>query len=559
MYERPLTTKTNFNEEPLLNTIIGADMAFSSKSRFITKVIDQLPFLETKEVSNITAYAEIAKIYPHNHKSQGDQRGVSNLEDFESAELTNDVKTVSNWFIGAVPQKQEDKFPDTKNTDRLNWMNHHGALSFYTIDNLFYRDVDMPDNIKKRVDAILSDPFQRQVDQRELFPQRNFPQGTPTILPTLDLFFRPKMRGLYNFNSNPNEVNANGELLNPELSWAGVTRKIDQNDFEAANIDYIEIWMLDPMANNPNLKGEFLLQLGNVSEDILPDRRKSFENGLPSSSSASNATDTTNYAFVPEGPQINFAFDNNNGTLKAQDVGLDGMDDANEKLHFDTTFLKRIATNFGTTSQYYQNAYQDPSNDNYRHYLDGFFDGVDADIIGRYTRIQGPQGNSNNEQYTGKYAGMPKSTTPVPSDEDVNRDFTLNQSEDYFQYRIKINAADMQMGRNYIADIVKNNVKLRNGKSLDITWYQLKIPIREFEKAVGNISDFKSIRFMRMVMTGFNDSAILRLGYINIVKADWRRYTNSLKTPGVIVPQDPNDGTKFVVSTVKFVPTFVIT
>ena len=551
MYERPLTTKTNFNEEPLLNTIIGADMAFSSKSRFITKVIDQLPFLETKEVSNITAYAEIAKIYPHNHKSQGDQRGVSNLEDFESAELTNDVKTVSNWYIGAVPQKQEDKFPDTKNADRLNWMNHHGALSFYTIDNLFYRDVDMPDNIKKRVDAILSDPFQRQVDQRELFPQRNFPQGTPTILPTLDLFFRPKMRGLYNFNSNPNEVNANGELLNPELSWAGVTRKIDQNDFEAANIDYIEIWMLDPMANNPNLKGEFLLQLGNVSEDILPDRRKSFENGLPSSTSASNAIDTTNYAFVPEGPQINFAFDNNNGTLKAQDVGLDGMDDGNEKLHFDTTFLKRIATNFGTSSQYYQYAYQDPSNDNYRHYLDGFFDGVDADIIGRYTRIQGPQGNSNNEQYTGKYAGMPKSTTPVPSDEDVNRDFTLNQSEDYFQYRIKINAADMQMGRNYIADIVKNNVKLRNGKSRDITWYQLKIPIREFEKAVGNISDFKSIRFMRMVMTGFNDSAILRLGYINIVKADWRRYTNSLKTPGVIVPQDPNDGTKFVVSTVN--------
>ncbi|NBX87565.1 MAG: cell surface protein SprA, partial [Bacteroidetes bacterium] len=523
MYERPLTSKTNFNEEPLLNTIIGADMAFSSKSRFITKMIDQLPFLATKEISNITAYAEIAKIYPHNHKSQGGQRGVSNLEDFESAELTNDVKTVSNWYIAAVPQKQEDRFPDTKKTDRLNWMSHHGSLSFYTIDNLFYRDADMPDNIKKRVDAILSDPFQRQVDQRELFPQRNFPQGTPTILPTLDLFFRPKMRGLYNFNSNPTEVDANGDLINPELSWAGITRKIDQNDFEAANIDYIEIWMLDPMSNNPNLKGEFLLQLGNVSEDILPDRRKSFENGLPSSPSASNAIDTTNYAFVPEGPQINFAFDNNPASLKAQDVGLDGMDDANEKLHFDSVFLKRIASNFGTSSKYYQNAYQDPSNDNYRHYLDGFFDGVDADVLGRYTRIQGPQGNSNNEKYTGKYADMPKSSTPVPSDEDVNRDFTLNQSEDYFQYRIKINAADMQMGRNYIADVVKNNVKLRNGKSRDITWYQLKIPIREFEKAVGNISDFKSIRFMRMVMTGFNDSAILRLGYINIVKADWRR------------------------------------
>jgi len=551
MYERPLTTKTNFNEEPLLNTIIGADVAYSSKSRFLTKIIDALPFLETKEISNITAYGEFAKIFPHNHKSQGGQRGVSNLEDFENAELTNDVKSVGNWVVASVPQKQEDRFPDTKTYDKTTWMNHHAALSFYTIDQLFYRDNDMPDNIKQRVDNILSDPFQRQVDQREIFPQRNFPQGTPTILPTLDLFFRPTVRGMYNYNSNPSEINDKGELLNPELSWAGITRKIDQNDFEAANIDYIEIWMLDPMSNNPNLRGELLLHLGNVSEDILPDRRKSFENGLPSGSNSSAETDTTSLAIVPSGPQINFAFDNNATTLKTQDVGLDGMDDAQELEHFDTTLLKKIAANFGAGSKYYTDATADPSNDNYLHYLENAYDVLDADIINRYARIQGLQGNSSNEKYTGKYDGMPKSSTSIPSDEDVNRDFTLNQSEDYFQYRIKINAADMRIGNNYVSDVVSRRTKLRNGKERDITWYQLKIPIREFEKAVGNISDFKSIRFMRMVMTGFNDTAVLRMGYINLVRADWRRYTNSLKTPGVIVPQDPNDGTKFVVSTVN--------
>ena len=551
MYERPLTTKTNFNEEPLLNTIIGADVAYSSKSRFLTKIIDALPFLETKEISNITAYGEFAKIFPHNHKSQGGQRGVSNLEDFENAELTNDVKSVGNWVVASVPQKQEDRFPDTKTYDKTTWMNHHAALSFYTIDQLFYRDNDMPDNIKQRVDNILSDPFQRQVDQREIFPQRNFPQGTPTILPTLDLFFRPTVRGMYNYNSNPSEINDKGELLNPELSWAGITRKIDQNDFEAANIDYIEIWMLDPMSNNPNLRGELLLHLGNVSEDILPDRRKSFENGLPSGSNSSAETDTTSLAIVPSGPQINFAFDNNATTLKTQDVGLDGMDDAQELEHFDTTLLKKIAANFGAGSKYYTDVTADPSNDNYLHYLENAYDVLDADIINRYARIQGLQGNSSNEKYTGKYDGMPKSSTSIPSDEDVNRDFTLNQSEDYFQYRIKINAADMRIGNNYVSDVVSRRTKLRNGKERDITWYQLKIPIREFEKAVGNISDFKSIRFMRMVMTGFNDTAVLRMGYINLVRADWRRYTNSLKTPGVIVPQDPNDGTKFVVSTVN--------
>ena len=551
MYERPLTTKTNFNEEPLLNTILGADVAYSSKSRFLTKIIDALPFLETKEISNITAYGEFAKIFPHNHKSQGDQRGVSNLEDFENAELTNDLKNISNWVTASIPQKQEDKFPDTKNADKLSWMNHHAAMSFYTIDQLFYRDNDMPDNIKQRVDNILSDPFQRQVDQRELFPQRNFPQGTPTILPTLDMYFRPAVRGMYNYNSDPSQINDKGQLLNPELSWGGITRKIDQNDFEAANIDYIEIWMLDPMSDNTNLKGELLLHLGNVSEDILPDRRKSFENGLPTSNSSTTETDTTNFAVVPSGPQINFAFDNNSATLKSQDLGLDGMDDAQEIAHFDSSLLKKILANFGAGSKYYQDATADPSNDNYTHYLETTYDALDADIVGRYTRIQGLQGNSNNEQYTGKYSGMPKSSTPIPSDEDVNRDFTLNQSEDYYQYRIKISAADMQIGRNYITDVVDNRVKLRNGKERNIKWYQLKIPIKEFEKAVGNISDFKSIRFMRMVMTGFNDTAILRMGYINMVRADWRRYTNSLKTPGVIVPQDPNDGTKFVVSTVN--------
>ena len=551
MYERPLTTKTNFNEEPLLNTILGADVAYSSKSRFLTKIIDALPFLETKEISNITAYGEFAKIFPHNHKSQGDQRGVSNLEDFENAELTNDLKNISNWVTASIPQKQEDKFPDTKNADKLSWMNHHAAMSFYTIDQLFYRDNDMPDNIKQRVDNILSDPFQRQVDQRELFPQRNFPQGTPTILPTLDMYFRPAVRGMYNYNSDPSQINDKGQLLNPELSWGGITRKIDQNDFEAANIDYIEIWMLDPMSDNTNLKGELLLHLGNVSEDILPDRRKSFENGLPTSNSSTTETDTTNFAVVPSGPQINFAFDNNSATLKSQDLGLDGMNDAQEVAHYDSSLLKKILANFGAGSKYYQDATADPSNDNYTHYLETTYDALDADIVGRYTRIQGLQGNSNNEQYTGKYSGMPKSSTPIPSDEDVNRDFTLNQSEDYYQYRIKISAADMQIGRNYITDVVDNRVKLRNGKERNIKWYQLKIPIKEFEKAVGNISDFKSIRFMRMVMTGFNDTAILRMGYINMVRADWRRYTNSLKTPGVIVPQDPNDGTKFVVSTVN--------
>ena len=551
MYERPITTKTNFNEEPLLNTIIGADLAYSSKSRFLTKLIDKLPFLETKEVSNITAYAEFAQIIPHNHKSQGGQRGVSNLEDFEAAELQNDFKVVSNWTVASIPQKQPELFPETQSIDKRTWLNKHAKLSFYTIDQLFYRDADMPSNIQTRVDEILSNPYMRQVDQREVFPERNFPQGTPTILPTLDLAFDPHVRGMYNYNSDPTEIDATGKLINPNKSWAGIMRRVDQNDFEAANIDYVEIWLMDPLMDNPNLKGELLFHLGNVSEDILPDRRKAFENGLPSTAGNGSELDTSQFGFISTSPQINFAFDNNPTARNLQDVGLDGMNDEEEKDFFDTAYLQKIQSNFGNTSPLYLAASQDPSNDNFVHYLENQYTQQDADIIERYSRYQGMQGNSSTATFTGQYADMPKSSTTQPDYEDINRDFTMNQSEDYYQYRIKIGASDLQIGQNYVADIASNTITLRNGQQKEIKWYQLKIPIREFEKAVGNISDFKSIRFMRMVMTGFNDLAVLRFGYINMVRADWRRYLNSLKTPGLVVPTDPNDGTKFVVSTVN--------
>lgn len=550
LYERPLTTKTNFNEEPLLNTIFGADLAYSNKSRWITKMVDRLPFLETKEISNITAYAEFAKIIPHNHKSQGSQRGISNLDDFENAELPNDFKMVSNWVLSSVPQKQPTLFPETQNNDKRTWLNHAASLSYYTIDPLFYRENDMPDNIRARVDQVLSNHYMRQIDQRELFPQRQFPQGTPTILPTLDLILRPTQKGQYNFNTNSTEIDGNGSLLSPEKSWGGIMRRVDQNDFEAANIDYIEIWMMDPLIYNPGLKGEFYINLGSVSEDVLPDRRKSFESGLPSSANSGN-TDTTELAIVPSIPQINYAFENNPASIKAQDLGLDGMNDDQERALYDSFFLQKIAANFGAGSKYYSNAQNDPSGDNFAHYLEDTFTLLDYDIIQRYSHFQGMQGNSNPDQFTDRYSGMPKSSSPQPNDEDVNRDFTMNQSEDYYQYKIKISSSDLQIGKNYVTDIVHNSVLLKNGTNSDIKWYQFKIPIRQYEKAVGNISDFKSIRFMRMFLTGFNDQAILRIGYINMVRADWRRYPFSLKNPGAIVPADPNDATKFVVSTVN--------
>jgi cell surface protein SprA len=550
MYERPLTSKTNFGEEPLLNTIVGTDFTFSGKSRFITKMVDKLPFLETKAVSTYNGYFEFAKLYPGNHRSQDKQRGISNLDDFENAELPNDYKTIQNWAMSSVPQKQPDLIVGPSNLFKPRWLDHSAKIAFYSIDPLFYRDNDMPDNIAADADNILSNPYMRQWDQRDLFPFRNFPAGTPTLLSTLDITFDPYKRGQYNFAVDPSVIDANGRLIEPKKSWGGLMRRVDLNDFEAANIDYIEIWMLDPMVDS-SVTGEMYLNLGNISEDILPDRRKAFESGNPTDGDYSS-TDTTQLGIIPTRQQINFAFDANPDNIRKQDVGLDGLDDAGEREFYDTLYLKPLEANFGTGSQVYRDAFNDPSNDNFLHYLEPEFDQAGANIIERYQRFQNVQGNSNPDQYgSGKYNGMPRSYSSTPNDEDINRDFTMNQSEDYFQYKINISPTEMQIGKNYITDIVEESILIRNGQRRAFKWYQLKIPIREYQKAVGNISDFKSIRFMRLFLTNFDKEVKIRIAYMNLVRADWRRYTNSLKQPGVVVPVDPNDGTLFSVSTVN--------
>lgn len=555
MWERPLTSnKTNFGEEPILNTIVGTDFSYSANSRWLTKMIDRLPFLETKEVSRVTGYFEFAQLFAHNHKSQGGQRGISNVDDFENAELPNDYKMVTNWVVSSIPLKQPDLFPETQQaSNRFHWLDHAAQLNFYTIDPVYYNERDVPKSLQSNMTNVLANHFNRQITQDEVFKQRQLVTGTPNILPTLDLVFDPFKRGQYNFNVTPGQINADGELVNPRKSWAGIMRRVDQNDFEAANIDYIEMWIMNPMHYDNTVQGDMYLNLGSVSEDVLPDGRKGFENGLPESITdvTSPNLDSSIFGRVSVIPQINNAFDSRREVKSAQDIGLDGLNDEDERSFFQIPYLQQIATNFGTASKYYQNATVDPANDNFIHHLDGNWDNNTNDIVGRYQKFNGMQGNSSKGEFSGgQYNGIPNSSSPLPNDEDVNRDFSLNQSEDYFQYKIPISSADLVVGKGYVTDMVEVS-KTLNGQPSIVRWYQLKIPVRNYQKAVGNISDFKSIRFMRLFVTNFNKPCTMRIGYINLVRADWRRHPFALNQPGAQIPIDPNNNTKFIVSTVN--------
>jgi cell surface protein SprA len=549
--ERPLTPKVNIGEEPISNVIIGFDGTYKTESRFLTKLVDRLPFIETKEPSQVIFQGEYAQLIPGVQRSLAN-KGTAYLDDFEGSETPFDIRLGNNWYLASTPQGQPDKFPETSLNNRLDYGFKRANLAWYTIATTFYQtNSQTPDHIKNDDDQ-LSDHRVRQINITEIYPSRQIQSGQPQNLPTLDLAYYPKERGPYNYNVN--DLQADGTLQNPQSNWAGIMRKIDQNDFEASNIDYIELWVMDPYLSNPNPtnKGELYIDLGNISEDILRDNRRSAENGLPKSNDpALQFVDTTVWGKIPSQPVINFAFDADNNTRTLQDVGLDGFNDDGERAYFDTSYVQKVATRFGSSSQAYVSAANDPSFDNYQYYLSSsVWDPIQASILERYKKYNKHQGNSQTQDQSGEsYA---TSATNIPDNEDINRDYTLNDIEEYYEYKIDIDKSKLIVGQNFITDsVVTKGLKLVNGKFEDVTWYQLKVPIREYQKRVGEIIDFKSIRFIRVYMRGFENEQVLRLGALQLVRADWRKYLGNLEAGKESKPSDASDDTKFVVSTVN--------
>ena len=551
MSEQPLTNKVNIGEEPLRNSIWGIDGSYQTESRFLTRMVDKLPFVETKEVSSISFNGEFAHLIPHKAKTQGD-KGTSYLDDFEGAETPYDLKYVRSWRMASTPQGQPDLFPETAQTDPDSSYNSKRAnLAWYNIDPVFQAtDGNLtPSNITSTEQ---SDHWVRTVLQNEIFPDLELQQGTPQQLATLDLSFFPRERGQYNYNTE--NLLANGELSEPKENWGGIMRRIETNDFEATNIDYIEIWLMDPFVyakhegSTPNT-GQLYINLGSVSEDIIHDNKRSAENALPVPN-GNYSVDTGRYALTPNGQIINKSFDNAPEAREFQDVGLDGMNDEVER-ELLTSYLDAIETKYGATSTAYLRAYEDPAGDNYVYPRDPTYDGQNALVLDRYKKYNGFEGNSTLDKLAD---GSPKSGTTIPDDEDINQDYTLNQNEEYFQYKIEISPQGLQIGQNYVTDEILADANQTDPGVLpnEVTWYQLKIPIRQYDKKVGGIQDFKSIRFMRMFLKGFEDSVVLRFGNLQLVRADWRRYLSTLKFPPKVGPAiDPNDESELVVSTVN--------
>ena len=528
--ERPLTPKVNFGGEPINNTMLGMNLDFSTEMPLFTKLANKLPFVDTDVPSNLSVRADMAYLIP------GSPKGIdvvgsatSYIDDFEASQIPISLLTPLQWYTSSTPDTPT--FPEfngnLSNDKRYNYK--RARMAWYTIDPIFYGAGDTPGNID--ADA-LSRSETRQINYDELFPNQELDVTQQSLIRTLDLAYFPGERGPYNFEQ-PVDISNPTRLENPEDRWAGIMRPLTTNNFEQANVEYIQFWVMDPYTNysitnseglpsgiNPqdlqNQVGDLYINLGNISEDILKDNRKMYENGLPEDELSTNTTETI-WGKVPTNPSIIYAFNEEDNSRIIQDVGLDGLTDTEEREKY-----PELAS------------LDDPASDNFKYYRGGDLDDLDASIISRYKLFNNTQGNSPTLNQSPE--SYPTSSSTYPDVEDINKDQTMNTVESYFEYKVSLNSSDLIVGQNYIVDQKDTQVTLDNGESQTAKWYQFRIPIRS-GTPINNISDFNSIRFIRMFMTNFKMPVVLRFGELDLVRGDWRRYTRTLDP--AITPDQP--------------------
>ena len=492
--ERPLTQKSNYGVEPVNNSIFGLNANFSTEVPFLTRLVNKLPNIDTDVASNVSVRAEAAYLNPNSPKNADFQGETTTyLDDFEGAQALIDIRSSLGWSLASTPVEfRVDGEQD------LETGFERAKMAWYTIDPIFYTN-QRPSGIN---DDDISTNETRRVFIDEVFPQTDIAQGQTTVQNTFDMAYYPNQKGPYN-------ASATFDGLQPDQKWAGMMRSLSSTNFEQSNVEFVQFWVMDPyvdgIATGP---GELVINLGNISEDILNDGRKQYENGLPGLNS-NDLTTSTVWGEVPATQSLVYAFDASETNRSLQDIGFDGLDDSRE------------------AAQGYNGPPEDPALDNFQYYLNR-----DGGILERYIDFNNTEGNSPVT-----VTNTDRGSTTLPDVEDVNRDLTMNTINSYFEYRIPIKP-NTTINDLYVTDISEGTTPdLPNGTQLNRRWIQYKIPLSDFTDAIGGVTDFRSISFMRMYLTGFTDDVVLRFATLDLVRIDWRNYLKTLSSNN----DDPTD------------------
>ena len=508
--ERPFTQKSNYGQESVNNTIFGANLNYSTELPFLTRLVNKLPNLDTDVPSNISFRGEVAFLKPNSPKAdQFNGEPTIYVDDFEGSQTTIDLRSSFSWTLAATPERNAaSPYLDFGgNANDLSYGFKRAKMAWYTIDPIFY--TQRPTGISEEE---LSFNSTRRIFSQELYPVTDIAVGQSQVINTLDLSYFPTERGPYNFNP----AATNNTLPDPTNNFGGIVRSLNSTNFEQGNVEYVQFWMLDPYFNGTatpetatSNTGKVYFNLGEVSEDVLKDGRKFYENGVGTDQIVVQPQGI--WGDVPASQSLIYAFDTNEGNRISQDVGYNGLNNTQEAAKFPAF-----------------SGLQDPAGDDYNYYLN-----AQGNLFDRYKNYNGLEGNSPI-QVTDTNRG----STTVPDVEDINRDNTMNTINAYYEYSVDVKP-NMNVGTDrYVTDVRETQVTLPSGGTINARWLQFKIPISQPENTIGSISDFRSIRFMRLFMTGFNDQVTLRFGALDLVRGEWRRYAKTLDPVDTNVDDD---------------------
>ncbi|PRB01087.1 cell surface protein SprA [Chryseobacterium sp. MYb7] len=508
--ESPLTQKVNFGQEAVNNTMAGINLMYNNQAPYLTRLTNKLPMVKTEAPSNLNFKMEAAYLLPGLNKGTNNQ---SYIDDFEQTTSKISLKEPAAWSLASKPEKNTlPPFNTVPGNDDLTSGYGRGLLTWYNIDPRFWGvGGKAPSGITPQS---VSNHSSRRVQYSEIYNNRDFVAGEQTFTNTFDISYFPKEKGPYNVNPVTEQA---------QSRWGGIMRSISVPNFVTSNIEYVEFWMMDPYADGKTLGTDprLLLHLGNVSEDVLKDGKMQYENGLPTPGTPSSTTNS-NWGVQPKQPPILYAFSTEGDDRRVQDAGYDGLTSDQEAMRFGNTFVNPV-TNIA-----------DPAVDDFVFYLSDKFTGTQAaSVVERYKYFRNPEGNSE--------ANSLNVASQTPDAEDINKDYNLDQTENYNQYVIKLDQPSLTLGGdNNIVDVKTVKATFQNGQTSDVKWYLFRIPVSKYDPQEGSHdpSVLNNVRFARLMLAGFDQTSTLRFGTMDLVRSDWRKYDSKIASTVVSAPEE---------------------
>lgn len=548
--EQPLSDKIRIGNEPINNTVLGLDGKAQFDTPWLTRLIDRIPLLQTKTPSNFTFTGEFAQIRPGVAQTNAVQEAIDSgdlfsdeenglvfIDDFEGAEYSISFLNPTRWHLAAppaaIPGYDDSYFIDPNNsvpqtiTDKKARADLRSQFSWYSI----------PRNIESISGSDVTEES-RLIRIDEVFQGREIVNASDALLTPLDIYFNPSQRGQYNYNRDLKSLLEN----EPNRTWGGMTAVIPpgQEDLVQNNIEFLEFWVQPVLPDGQDgtgqeqfYEGKIYLDLGIISEDIVPNVRLNTEDGLATvlKNLTEDDPDGDSRSYIPPSPPVPLGqFSNSNRQL--EDVGLDGAPnpgtpgaEGRDEGTLFSDFIQTIKDSYGEGSEMALQVEQDPSNDDYVYYAERQVS--ELKLNKRFHRMLGyhdgntPESSANSDK---------TAITLRPDTEGLVSASSIQQANSYFQYEIDFNPADrlqLEIGSEgtYIVD------KVTPGTSELRSWYLVRIPLSDFKRKFGDAESFQNISYMRMWMSGYERPFTLRFATFEFIGSQWRKVTELTETP----------------------------